>query len=99
MQLIQVFFRATRLLAVLMFGLAAPAFADQGLYPQTDEEKQAAYDALQWHTEPQSYALEHSHAHVKLSQDRVLLLGSDARRLSWLISGVEFPDTEAILSL
>jgi uncharacterized membrane-anchored protein len=74
-----------------------PAAADQGAYPQTDEERTAAFDALTWRDEARAYALDRSHAHVTLSQGKVLLLGSDAERFSWLISGVEFPGTEAVL--
>lgn len=76
---------------------ASSAMADQGAYPKTEEERTAAFDALTWRDEAKAYALDRSHAHITLSQGKVLLLGSDAERFSWLISGVEFPGTEAVL--
>ena len=77
---------------------AGSAAADQGPYPQTEEERNAAFDALTWRDEARDYALDRSHAHITLSQGKVLLLGSDAERFGWLVSGVEFPGTEAILA-
>lgn len=76
----------------------APAAADQGAYPKTEAELQAAYDALQWRSEANSFALSRSHATIRLSGGKFLLLGADAQRYSWLVSGIEFPDTEAVLS-
>ncbi len=87
---------APALIAGLLCGPAA--FADQGPYPQTDEEKRAAFKALNWLGEAKSYGLAASHAHIQLPEGKILLLGADAERYSWLISGVEFPDTEAIIS-
>ncbi len=84
------------LIAGLLCG--APAIADQGPYPQTDEEKRAAFNALHWLGEAKSYGLAESHAHIQLPEGKILLLGAEAERYSWLISGVEFPDTEAIMS-
>ena len=77
--------------------LTGAAVADQGLYPKTDDEKNAAIDALNWLSEPKSYTLDASHAHVRPPAGAILLLGSDAQRYAWLVSGVEFPDTEAVL--
>jgi uncharacterized membrane-anchored protein len=78
--------------------VAAPLAADQGAYPKTEEEIQAAYDALQWRTGAGSYQLPGSHAVIQLRDGQALLLGADAERYSWLASGVEFPDTEAVLT-
>lgn len=85
----------------LMAGLLAgpAAFADQGVYPKTEEEKQAAYDALNWQGEPKDYSLSRSHAQIHLPNGEYLLLGNDAQRYSWLAEGIEFPDTEAVLTL
>lgn len=80
---------------LLAGGMAA---ADQGAYPQSDAEKQAAYNALTWQRELKSYPLPDSHAQFQLPSGNVLLLGADAERFAWLVSGVEFPATEAILS-
>jgi uncharacterized membrane-anchored protein len=78
--------------------MAAPLAADQGAYPQTEEEIQAAYDALQWRTGAGSHKLPASHAVIQLRDGQALLLGADAERYSWLVSGVEFPGTEAVLT-
>lgn len=78
--------------------LAGPADADQGTYPRTEEEKQAAFEALNWRDEPKAYSLDASHAQVRLPPGNILLLGGDAERYSWLVSGVEFPGTEAVMS-
>lgn len=78
--------------------LAGTAAADQGPYPKTDEERQAAFDALNWLRAPKAYSLDASHAHIQLPDGKVLLLGADAERYSWLISGTEFPGTEAVMS-
>lgn len=78
--------------------LALPLAADQGPYPKTDEEIQAAYDALHWDTAAGSYQLPASHAVILLRAGQALLLGADAERYSWLASGVEFPGTEAVLT-
>lgn len=72
--------------------------ADQGEYPKTDEEREAAFNALTWRDEARAYALDRSHAHIQLPQGKLLLLGSDAERFGWLVSGIEFPGTEAVLS-
>ncbi len=92
-----------RLVAGFILALActlvgAPLSADQGTYPKTDAELDAAYDALQWRTESKSYQLERSHAVFKLRSGQALLLDRDAERYSWLANGVEFPDTEAMLT-
>ena len=84
--------------AVACVFAVAPVAADQGPYPKTEEEIQAAYDALQWHSGPGSYKLPASHAVIQLPPDRTLLLGADAERYSWLASGTEFPGTEAVLT-
>lgn len=73
------------------------ADADQGVYPKTDEELRAAYDALTWRAEAGSYKLPASHALIQLPKGDSLLLGVDAERYSWLDGGVEFPGTEAVL--
>lgn len=75
-----------------------PILADQGEYPKTDEEREAAFNALTWRDEARAYALDRSHAHIQLPQGKLLLLGSDAERFGWLVSGIEFPGTEAVLS-
>jgi len=87
-------------LAVALMGslIAAGALAGQGDYPKSDEEIQAAYDALDWRMEPGAYKLPASHAVIRLRSGHALLLGADARRYSWLSSGSEFPDTEALLT-
>lgn len=77
---------------------AGSAAADQGPYPQTEEEKRAAFNALHWYREARSYGLDDSHAHIQLPEGKILLLGSDAERYSWLLNGVEFPATEAVVS-
>lgn len=74
------------------------ASADQGVYPKTDEELSAAFNALTWRDEAKAYALDRSHAHIQLPAGKLLLLGSDAERFGWLVSGVEFPGTEALMS-
>jgi uncharacterized membrane-anchored protein len=78
--------------------LVNSAAADQGVYPKTDEEKRAAFEALNWLREPKGYSLDASHGQIQLPQGKILLLGADAQRYSWLISGVEFPSTEAVMS-
>jgi uncharacterized membrane-anchored protein len=77
---------------------AAPASADQGPYPETEDELRAAFAALHWQSKPGSYQLPASHATVQLPAGQTLLLGADAERYSWLTSGVEFPGTEAVLT-
>ncbi len=76
--------------------VGAPALADS--YPQTDEELQAAYNALNWQTTPGGFKLPNSHAVIQLRSGQAILLGRDAQRYSWLASGTEFPDTEAVLT-
>ncbi len=78
--------------------LALPLAADQGPYPKTEEEIQAAYNALHWDSAAGSYKLPASHAVIQLRAGQALLLGADAERYSWLASGVEFPGTEAVLT-
>jgi uncharacterized membrane-anchored protein len=85
-------------LAALCALAAAPVAADQGTYPKTDEELDAAYEGLQWQRGTGSYKLPGSHAAIQLHSGRALLLGADAQRYSWLASGVEFPSTEAVLT-
>jgi len=75
---------------------AAPAIADS--YPEGDDAVQAAYASLQWSTDTGSYKLPRSHAVIHLHGGQALLLGSDAQRYSFLSSGTEFPDTEAVLT-
>ena len=92
-----------RFVAGVVFGVvcaftATAALADQGVYPKTQEEKKAAYDALHWEDGAGSYKLSTSHAVIQLQSGEGLLLGADALRYSWLASGVEFPQTEAVLS-
>jgi uncharacterized membrane-anchored protein len=76
---------------------AADISADQGVYPSTDEDLRAAYDALQWHNQAGPYKLSKSHATIQLQVGLLLVLGADAERYSWLGSGVEYPATEAVL--
>lgn len=83
--------------AVVCLFAAATASADQGPYPKTEEEKKAAFGALQWQGAG-AHNLPNSHAVIQLSSGQVVLLGADAQRYSWLISGIEFPATEAVLS-
>lgn len=78
--------------------VAAPAPADQGAYPKTDGEVQAAYNALSWQTNFGNYKLPNSHAIIRLQAGQALLLGDSARRFAWLSSGTEFPNTEALLT-
>lgn len=85
-------------LGFLLALAAGPLWADQGAYPKSDAELQAAYDALQWRRGTGSYKLPSSHAVIQLPSGEALLLGADAQRYSWLASGTEFPDTEAVLS-
>src|SRR5687767_11806593 len=85
-------------LAALCAFAAVPAAADMGAYPQSEQELQDAYDRLNWHSESGSYKLPRSHAAIRLRSGQILLLGADAQRFSWLSSGTEFPDTEAVLS-
>jgi uncharacterized membrane-anchored protein len=91
-----------RLIAGLWFAAAclltaANASAEQGPYPKTEEEKKAAFDALKWQGQGE-YKLPGSHAAIRLPAGQMVLLGADAQRYSWLISGTEFPATEAVLS-
>ena len=88
------------LLLALGFLMGGPgaAVADQGSYPETDEALDAAYNALHWRTEVREYQLPRSHAVIKLPSGYALLLGADAERYSWLNSGIEFPDTEALIT-
>jgi uncharacterized membrane-anchored protein len=91
-------FAAGFVLGLMCALVGMPALADQGAYPQTDEEVQAAYDALGWRTTAGSFKLPKSHAIIQLRSGQALLLGADAQRYSWLSSGTEFPDTEALLT-
>jgi uncharacterized membrane-anchored protein len=77
--------------------LAASALADEGAYPKTEAELEAAYEALAWHRDAGSYKLPISNATIELPAGRSLLLGGSAQRYSWLAGGVEYPDTEAVL--
>lgn len=85
-------------LGFLLALAAGPLWADQGPYPETEAERNAAFDALIWQHEAKSYPLEGAHASLDLKPGLSLLLGSDAQRLEWLINGVEFPDTVAALT-
>ena len=92
-----------RLVAGFIAGLlcavaAAPVLADQGSYPGDDAAIDDAYAALNWSTETGAYKLPRSHAVIHLRGGQALLLGSDAQRYSYLSSGTEFPDTEAVLT-
>lgn len=91
-------FIAKLCLAAFCAFASAPSAADQGTYPQTEEELDAAFDGLNWQTNFGSYKLPRSHAVISLRSGQALLLGGDAERYSWLSSGTEFPDTEAVLS-
>ena len=84
-------------LAVACTIAAASAVADQGVYPKTEAELEAAYAALPWHRDADSYKLPISNATIQLPAGRSLLLGRSAQRYSWLAGGVEYPDTEAVL--
>lgn len=79
-----------------LFTLSTSATADS--YPATEEELTAAYQSLQWRTKPGAYQLSQSHATFKLRSGYALLQEGDARRYSLLASGVEFPQTEIVLS-
>jgi uncharacterized membrane-anchored protein len=83
-------------LAALSLFAAGTAVAES--YPQTEEALQDAYDRLTWRSEPGTYKLPRSNAMIRMRSGQILLLGDDARRYSWLASGIEFPDTEAVLS-
>lgn len=85
-------------LAVACLFAAANVSADQGVYPKTEEELDAAYAALGWQNKAGPYALPTSHATLQLSAGQTVLLGADAKRYSWLASGIEFPATEAVLT-
>lgn len=85
-------------LAATLAVAAVPVAADQGSYPKTEKELQAAYDRLNWQTGFGNYKLPKSHAVIQLRSGQALLLGVDAERYSWLASGSEFPDTEAVLT-
>lgn len=85
-------------LAALCAFSAMPSAADQGSYPQTEEELENAFDRLNWHGGPGSHTLPNSHAVIRLRSGQIILLGDDAQRYSWLVSGAESPNTEAVLS-
>jgi uncharacterized membrane-anchored protein len=91
-------FVAGLLVGILCVFAAAPLSADQGVYPKTDDELRAAYDALKWQDSAGAYKLPSSHAVIQLPAGATLLLGADAERYSWLDSGVEFPGTGAVLA-
>ncbi|HEY1382045.1 MAG TPA: DUF2167 domain-containing protein [Dongiaceae bacterium] len=91
-------FVAGLVVGVLWAVAAVPASADQGVYPKTPEERKAAYAALHWEEAAGSYKLSTSHAIIQMQSGEGLLLGADAQRYSWLASGIEFPQTEAVLS-
>ena len=78
--------------------LAAPAAADMGSYPQTDEELQQAFDRLGWRTKPDGYELSDAHSLIRLRSGQALLLGKDAERYRWLNDGTEPPETAAVLA-
>ncbi len=84
--------------AVACLLTTANVSADQGAYPKSEEELDAAYASLQWQNKAGPYALPASHATIQLRAGQTLLLGADAERYSWLTSGVEFPGTEAVLT-
>lgn len=93
-----------RWVASIAFALAcvssgiAPASADQGSYPESEDAKDAAFGSLNWQLGSGTYQLPRSHAVIKLRNGYGLLLGADAQRYSWLVSGTEFPDTEAVIA-
>lgn len=91
-------FVAGFVLVVLCALAAAPSTADQGAYPKTDEAWNEALQALAWQHDPQGYPIEGANATVYLKSGLALLVGEDARRLNWLINGVEFPETVAALT-
>jgi uncharacterized membrane-anchored protein len=91
-------FLAGLCLVVMAAVATAPVAAGQGPYPKTEEELQAAYDRLNWQTGFGQYKLPNSHATIQLRSGQAILLGADAERYSWLSSGTEFPDTEAVLT-
>jgi len=84
--------------AVACLVAAVTVSADQGVYPKTEDERKAAYAALHWEEAAGSYKLSTSHAVIQMQSGEGLLLGADAQRYSWLASGIEFPQTEAVLS-
>ncbi|WP_119462885.1 DUF2167 domain-containing protein [Rhodospirillaceae bacterium SYSU D60014] len=77
---------------------AIPATAEQWTYPQTDEEVQADFEALHWDVEAGRYELTTSSSTVSLQQGDYLLRGIDAQRYEFLVNGVEFPETEAVIT-
>jgi uncharacterized membrane-anchored protein len=89
---------ALALALVGLLGAAAEAHADQGAYPATDAELRAAFDALTWNVDAAVYDLPLSHAQIRLPAGSVLLLGADAERYAWLVNGIEYPATEAVMS-
>lgn len=91
-------FPARPLVLVGLLVVAAGAHADQGAYPETDADLRAAFDALKWSAESKVYDLALSHAQIHLPPGNILLLGADAERYAWLVSAMEFPGTEAVMS-
>ena len=85
-------------LVVLCAFAAAPSAADQGAYPQSEEDWDEALRALTWQHDPSGYPIENANATIYLKPGLALMVGGDARRLNWLVNGVEFPDTVAALT-
>ena len=69
-------------LAALCAFSAMPSAADQGSYPQTEEELDSAFDQLNWRSGPGSHKLPNSHAVIRLRAGKMVLLGDDAQRYS-----------------
>ncbi len=84
-------------LAAVLLVAAPGARAYQGAYPETEEALQAEYDGLNWIGDPVSYRLKPSNSTLTLDAGQSLLLGDDAKRVMFLMNGVEFPGTEAVL--
>jgi uncharacterized membrane-anchored protein len=84
-------------MAALLVG-AVPATAEQWTYPQTGEDIQAAFEALHWEVEAGRYELTASSSTVSLQQGDYLLRGIDAQRYEFLMTGVEYPETEAVIA-
>lgn len=90
-------FRNATFVVALLVG-AGPAAAEQWTYPQSEEELRAAYEALLWDVEAGRYDLAASSSAIELRQGDYLLRGVDAERYEFLVNGIEFPETEAVIT-
>ena len=89
------------LLAASQFGLllvgVQSAQAGQKVYPKTKEALEQAFQNLNWEREPKKYSLGDSHVEYRLPGGLEILLEEDARQFMFLINGVEYPVTEALV--